>query len=131
MRAQARARRPLRARSARRETPPRHGLSLPFLPTLYCRKKLKPLRAKSASSALYGFDHSERGQTERVGVRTTTEGRGKTDDGAEPASKAAAIVMTAVSEIVEVTKAIDGALESYVCLVASSSAPIRRQPGPL
>jgi len=43
------------------------------------------------------------------------------------AGKAAAIAVTAVSEIVDATKVINGDLERYVHLVASSSAPIRRQ----
>ena len=47
------------------------------------------------------------------------------------ASEAAAIVVKAVSEIVEATKVINGDLESYVRLVASGSAPIRRQPMPV
>jgi len=47
------------------------------------------------------------------------------------ASEAAAIVAKAASEIVETTKVINGDLESYVRLVASGSAPIRRQPMPV
>ena len=47
------------------------------------------------------------------------------------ASEVAAIVVKAVSEIVEATKVINGDLESYVRLVASGSAPIRRQPMPV
>src|SRR5215510_2666919 len=47
------------------------------------------------------------------------------------ASEAAAIVVKAVSEIVEATKVINGDLESYVRLVVSGSAPIRRQPMPV
>jgi phosphoserine phosphatase len=47
------------------------------------------------------------------------------------ASEAAAIVVKAVSEIVEATKVINGELESYVRFVGSGSAPIRRQPMPV
>jgi hypothetical protein len=47
------------------------------------------------------------------------------------ASKAAAIVVKAVSELVEATNVINGDLESYVRLVVSGSAPIRRQPMPV
>jgi hypothetical protein len=47
------------------------------------------------------------------------------------ASEAAAIVVKAVSEIVEATKVINGDLESYVRFVVSGSAPIRRQPMPV
>src|SRR5262245_66076371 len=47
------------------------------------------------------------------------------------ASKAAAIVVKAVSELVEATKVINGDLASYVRLVVSSSTPIRRQPTPV
>jgi hypothetical protein len=47
------------------------------------------------------------------------------------ASGAAAIVVKAVSEIVEATKVINGDLESYVRLVVSGSTPIRRQPMPV
>ena len=47
------------------------------------------------------------------------------------ASEAAAIVVKAVSEIVEATKVINGDLESYVRFVVSGSAPIRRQPTPM
>jgi hypothetical protein len=47
------------------------------------------------------------------------------------ASEAAAIVVKAVSEIVEATKVINGDLESYVRFVVSGSAPIRRQPMPM
>jgi hypothetical protein len=47
------------------------------------------------------------------------------------ASEAAAIVVKAVSELVEATKVINGDLESYVRLVVSGSAPIRRQPMPV
>jgi hypothetical protein len=46
-------------------------------------------------------------------------------------SEAAAIVMRAVSEIVEATKVINRDLESYVHFVVSGSAPIRRQPIPV
>src|SRR6516225_5054753 len=46
------------------------------------------------------------------------------------ASEAAAIVVKAVSELVEATNVINGDLESYVGLVVSGSAPIRRQPPP-
>src|SRR5215467_15481153 len=46
-------------------------------------------------------------------------------------SEAAAIVVKAVSEIVEATKVINGDLESYVRFVVSGSAPIRRQPMPV
>jgi len=45
-----------------------------------------------------------------------------------PTNKAAAIVVRAVSEIVEATKVINRDLESYVRFVVSGSAPIRRQP---
>ena len=44
------------------------------------------------------------------------------------ASAAAAIVVKAVSEIVEATNVINSDLESYVRFVVSGSAPIRRQP---
>jgi len=47
------------------------------------------------------------------------------------ASEAAAIVVKAVSELVEATNVINGDLESYVRLVVSGSAPIRRQPMPV
>jgi hypothetical protein len=47
------------------------------------------------------------------------------------ASGAAAIVVKAVSEIVEATKVINGDLESYMRLVLSGSGPIRRQPAPV
>ena len=47
------------------------------------------------------------------------------------ASEAAAIVVRAVSELVEATNVINGDLESYVGLVVSGSAPIRRQPMPV
>jgi hypothetical protein len=47
------------------------------------------------------------------------------------ASAAAAIVVKAVSEIVEATKVINGDLESYVRFVVWGSAPIRRQPMPV
>src|SRR5215471_11367498 len=47
------------------------------------------------------------------------------------ASEAAAIVVKAVSELVEATKVINGELESYVRFVGSGSAPIRRQPMPV
>ena len=47
------------------------------------------------------------------------------------ASEAAAIVVKAVSEIVEATKVINGDLESYARLVVSGSAPVRRQPMPV
>lgn len=47
------------------------------------------------------------------------------------ASEAAAIVVKAVSELVEATNVINGDLESYVGLVVSGSAPIRRQPMPV
>jgi hypothetical protein len=47
------------------------------------------------------------------------------------ASEAAAIVVKAVSEIVEATKVINGDLESYMRLVLSGSGPIRRQPAPV
>ena len=47
------------------------------------------------------------------------------------ASEAAATVLKAVSEIVEATKSINRELENYVCLVVSSSAPLRRQPMPV
>jgi len=47
------------------------------------------------------------------------------------ASEVAAIVVKAVSEIVEATKVINGDLESYVRLVVSGSTPIRRQPMPV
>jgi hypothetical protein len=47
------------------------------------------------------------------------------------ASEAAAIVVKAVSEIVEATKVINGDLESYVRFVVSGSAPMRRQPMPV
>ena len=46
-------------------------------------------------------------------------------------SEAAAIVVKAVSEIVEATKVINRDLESYVRFVVSGSAPIRRQPIPV
>src|SRR5262249_21500136 len=46
-------------------------------------------------------------------------------------SEAAAIVVKAVSEIVEATKVINGDLESYVRFVVSGSAPLRRQPMPV
>jgi hypothetical protein len=46
-------------------------------------------------------------------------------------SEAAAIVVKAVSEIVEATKVINGDLESYMRLVLSGSGPIRRQPAPV
>jgi hypothetical protein len=46
-------------------------------------------------------------------------------------SEAAAIVVRAVSEIVEATKVINRDLESYVRFVVSGSAPIRRQPIPV
>ena len=44
------------------------------------------------------------------------------------ASEVAAIVVKAVSEIVEATNVINSDLESYVRFVMSGSAPIRRQP---
>jgi hypothetical protein len=47
------------------------------------------------------------------------------------ASDAAAIVVKAVSEIVEATKVINEDLESYIRLVVSGSTPIRRQPMPV
>jgi len=47
------------------------------------------------------------------------------------ASEAAAIVVKAVSEIVEATKVINGDLKNYVRVVVSGSAPIRRQPLPV
>src|SRR5215469_2493847 len=47
------------------------------------------------------------------------------------ASEAAAIVVKAVSELVEATNVINSDLESYVGLVVSGSAPIRRQPMPV
>jgi hypothetical protein len=47
------------------------------------------------------------------------------------ASETAAIVVKAVSELVEATKVINGDLESYVRLVVSGSAPIRCQPMPV
>ena len=47
------------------------------------------------------------------------------------ASEAAAIVVKAVSEIVEATNVINSDLESYVRFVVSGSAPIRRQPMPV
>jgi type I site-specific restriction endonuclease len=47
------------------------------------------------------------------------------------ASEAPAIVVKAVSEIVEATKVINGDLESYMRLVLSGSGPIRRQPAPV
>jgi hypothetical protein len=47
------------------------------------------------------------------------------------ASEAAAIVVKAVSEIVEATKMINGDLRNYVRFVVSGSAPIRRQPMPV
>jgi type I site-specific restriction endonuclease len=47
------------------------------------------------------------------------------------ASEAAAIVVKAVSEIVEATNVVNSDLESYVRFVVSGSAPIRRQPMPV
>jgi hypothetical protein len=47
------------------------------------------------------------------------------------ATEAAAIVVKAVSELVEATKVINGDLASYVRLVVSGSTPIRRQPTPV
>ena len=47
------------------------------------------------------------------------------------ASEVAAIVVKAVSEIVEATNVINSDLESYVRFVVSGSAPIRRQPMPV
>jgi phosphoserine phosphatase len=47
------------------------------------------------------------------------------------ASEAAAIVVKTVSELVEATNVINGDLESYVGLVVSGTAPIRRQPMPV
>jgi len=47
------------------------------------------------------------------------------------ATEAAATVLKAVSEIVEATKSINRELENYICLVVSSSAPLRRQPMPV
>src|SRR5262249_42580653 len=47
------------------------------------------------------------------------------------ANEAAAIVVKAVSEIVEATKVMNGDLESYMRLVLSGSGPIRRQPTPV
>jgi hypothetical protein len=46
-------------------------------------------------------------------------------------SEAAAIVVKAISDIVEATKVVNRDLESYVRFVVSGSAPIRRQPIPV